>query len=191
MLPFYRAAGDPIRRSVQGAKNAMKYIGHLFTLSNIKHQIGVMQTMSVPELIMGFFMTIFYAFYYSGYGVWAIIRYLLIDVLMSLMRGPAEEVVEEPPVEEDRFGMKALTATSGEETSSSMQAFGLDISKEENGQLKVAPHEFAQSGSASDETGGESTSEEGSGEQGDGTGEVEQPMTLVRFSLITLILQSI
>lgn len=187
MLSFYRAAGDPIRRSVQGAKNAMKYIGHLFTLSNIKHQIGVMQTMSVPELIMGFFMTIFYAFYYSGYGVWAIIRYLLIDVLMSLMRGPAEEVIEEPPVEEERFGMKALTATSVEETSSSMQAFGLDISKEENGQLKVAPHEFAQSSSASDETGGESTSEEGSGEQGDGTGEVEQPMTLVRFSLITLI----
>ncbi|XP_055318049.1 ryanodine receptor isoform X5 [Sitodiplosis mosellana] len=172
-----RAARDPIRRSVQGAKNAFKYTIHLFSPANIKHQLGVMKTMSIPELIIGFFKSIFYAFYYSGYGVMAIIKYLLINVLMSLMRGPAEEVIEEAPIEEDKFSMKAL-ALPAEETSTTMQAFGLDISKEENGQFKMAPHESSQpSPTASEET-GESTPEEG-GEQTDPSAEVEQPMTLV------------
>lgn len=139
--------------------------------------------MSVPELIIGFFKTIFYAFYYSGYGVSLIIKYFLINVLMSLMRGPAEEVVEETPVEEDRFAMKALPALPSEETSTTMQAFGVDISKEENGQLKMAPHESAQpSPTASEET-GESSAEDGTGEQFEQTGEVEQPMTLVKNML--------
>lgn len=154
---------------------------HLFSPANLKHQISVMATMSIPELIVGFFKTIFYAFYYSGYGVWQIIRYLLIDVLMSLMRGPAEEVVEEEvPVEEDRFGMNALMPLPAEETSSTMQAFGSDANKEDTGQFKMAPHESSQSSpTASDET-GDSTEEGGKPEQ---TGEVEQPMTLVRILL--------
>lgn len=174
-----RAARDPIRRSVQGAKNALKFTVHLFSPSNIKHQIGVMQTMSIPELIVGFFKTIFYSFYYSGYGVIATIKYLLINVLMSLMRGPAEEVVEEPPAEEDRFSMKALPALPSEETTGAMQAFGMDINKEENGQFKMAPHESSQASPTASEDTGESTSEEGTTEQGEQMGEVEQPMTLV------------
>lgn len=179
---YCRAAKDPIRQSVQGVKNAFNFIVHLFTPSNIKHQLSVMQTMSIPELIVGFFKMIFYAFYYSGYGVTSIIRYLLINVLMSLMRGPAEEVVvEEPPVEEDRFAMKALAPLPSEETSTAMQA--LDTNKEENGQLKMAPHESTQSGptASQEETG------EGAQEQVDGaeqTAEVEQPMTLVRIAMI-------
>lgn len=150
---------------------------HLFSPSNLKHQIGVMASMSIPELIIGFFKTIFYAFYYSGYGVVAVIKYFLIDVLMSLMRGPAEEVAEDPPAE-DQFGMKALPALPSEETSGTMQTFGLDINKEDNGQFKMAPHESTLSSPSSEET-GESTSEEGAAEQGEQTGEVEPPMTLV------------
>lgn len=176
---FFRAANDPIRRSIQGAKNAFKYTIHLFSPAHIKHQLGVMQTMSIPELVIGFFKSIFYAFYYSGYGVTAIIKYLLINVLMSLMRGPPEEVVDEAPVEEDRFGMKALPALPAEETSTTMQAFGLDISKEENGQFKMAPHESSKQSPTTSEETGESTPEDGSGEQTDPTAEVEQPMTLV------------
>lgn len=133
--------------------------------------------MSIPELITGFFMSIFYAFYYSGYAVVAVIRYFLIDVLMSLMRGPTEEVVDEPPVEEDRFGMKALQpALPVEEPPGTMQAFGLDINKEENGQLKMAPHESSQSGPTSSDETGEGAPEDGTG---DPNAEVEQPMTLV------------
>lgn len=173
---IYRAAQDPIRRSIQGAKNAVAYTVHLFSPSNIKHQLGVMKTMSVPELIIGFFKVIFYAFYYSGYGVVSIIKYLLINVLMSLMRGPADDVVEQPSAQEDRFGMSTLPTLPSEETSTTMQAFGVDISKEENGQLKMAPHESTQlSPTASEET-GESSPEERTGEQT----ELEQPMTLVR-----------
>lgn len=137
-----------------------------------------MQTMSVPELIVGFFKSIFYAFYYSGYGVVSIIRYFLIDILMSLMRGPPEEVIEEVPVEEDQYGMKAL-AIPGEETTTTLQTFGLDINKEENGQLKTAPHESAQPNSTGSEEKGENAPEDGSGEQTEATGDVEQPMTLV------------
>lgn len=177
-----RAARDPIRRSVQGTKNALKYMVHLFSPSNIKHQLGVMQNMSIPELIIGFFKTIFYAFYYSGYGVTAVIKYLLINVLMSLMRGPVEEVVVEVPIN-DRFTMKALPPLPTEETSTTMQAFGLDISKEDNGQFRMAPHESSQpSPTASQET-GESTPEGEGTEPGEQIGEVEQPMTLVSFFL--------
>lgn len=147
----------------------------MFSLGNLKHQLGVMKTMSIPDLIIGFFKSIFYAFYYSGYGVTAIIKYFLINVLMSLMRGPAEEVVEEAPVEEDRFGMKALQSP-GDDTSGTMQTFGTD-NKEENGQLKIAPHESQSGPTTSDQT-GENTNEEG--EQGDPSAETEQPMTLVR-----------
>lgn len=93
-----------------------------------------MQTMSIPELIIGFFKIIFYSFYYSGYGVSMVIKYLLINVLMSLMRGPAEEVVETAPVEEERFMGKALQPlTSSDDSSKSVQAFGADASKEEAG----------------------------------------------------------
>lgn len=152
---------------------------HLFSPGNIKHQLGVMQSKSIPELIIGFFKAIFYAFYYSGYGVIGIIKYLLINVLMSLMRGPTEEVVEEPPAEGDRSMTKALPALPSEETSGAIQAFGLDINKEDNGQFRMAPHESTQPSPTSTEETGESTSEEGATEAGEASGEAEQPMTLV------------
>lgn len=162
-----------MHRMVQGAKNAFKFSMYLFSPSNLKHQIGVMQTMSIPELIVGLFKTIFYAFYYSGYGVVAIIKYLLINVLMSLMRGPTEEVVEEQTSEDNRFGMKALPSSS-DDSSGTMQAFGMDSSKEDN-----APHESTALVSATSEESGENTAEDGSAELGDQSGETEPPMTLV------------
>lgn len=116
-----------------------------------------MQQKSIPELFVGFFKMIFYAFYYSGYGVsvvlgWAsriilstfffstfnfcICRYFL-HVLMSLMRGPQ---IEEPVVvkeELEKVGhirvLPALPAASDEQNTQ-IQAFGVDITKEDNGQ---------------------------------------------------------
>lgn len=140
-----------------------------------------MKTMSIPELIIGFFKFIFYAFYYSGYGVTSIVKYFLINVLMSLMRGPTEEEVDQPPVEEDPYAMNALPALPSEETSTTIQAFGLDISKEENGQLKMAPHDSTQLSPLTSEETGESSPEDGTVEQIEQT-EVEQPMTLVIFN---------
>lgn len=62
-----------------------------------------------------------------------------------------------------------------------MQAFGMDITKEEGGQIKLAPHESTTSTpqSSIEET-GESTPDEGIGEEGvrvEG-GEGEPPVTL-------------
>lgn len=140
-----------------------------------------MQTMTIPELIIGFFKTIFYAFYYSGYGVAAVIGYFF-NVLMSLMRGPAEEVFHAAPVEEKT--MRALPALPAEEPAGTVSAFGLDISKEENGQYKMAPHESNQPSPTTsiEETGGESSPEDGG--QIDQLNEPntegqEPPMTLV------------
>lgn len=61
----------------------------------------------------------------------------MFGVLMSLMRGPQVEEVVEENKEEERIGpsrvLPALPPTP-EETDSKMQAFGLDITKEDNGQ---------------------------------------------------------
>jgi len=62
-----------------------------------------------------------------------------------------------------------------------VQAFGMDITKEEGGQIKLAPHESTTSTpqSSIEET-GESTPEEGTGEDGARAegGESEPPVTL-------------
>ena len=83
-----KAARDPIRRSIQAIKDGFKYSMFLISPGNIKHQISVMQTKSIPELVVGFFKMIFYSFYYTGYGFYAILRYFF-NILMGLMRGPA------------------------------------------------------------------------------------------------------
>lgn len=149
-----RAARDPIRRTINAVKDGLKFGLYMLSPANIKHQIGVMQTKSVPELIIGFFKIIFYIFYYMGYANFAVVRYIF-GILMNLMRGPAPEEVEAPPVEEETFG-KALPPLPTEEPPGTVQAFGLDINKEENGQYKVTVHESSASGTASS---GEETAE--------------------------------
>ncbi|XP_039954485.1 ryanodine receptor isoform X18 [Bactrocera tryoni] len=155
-----RAARDPIRRTMQAIKDGLKFIVHILSPSNIKHQIGVMQTKSVPELIIGFFKMIFYMFYYTGYGNFCVVRYLF-GILMNLMRGPAPEEIEAPPMEEETFG-KMLPALPIEEPPGPVQAFGLELNKEENGQFKVTVRESpGGSGNSSLEETGESSPEEG------------------------------
>ncbi|XP_055693636.1 ryanodine receptor [Lutzomyia longipalpis] len=175
-----KAAKDPIKRTVQGFKDGFWFILHFFSVSNIKHQIAVAQTKSIPELFVGFFKMIFYAFYYSGYGVALIVKYFL-NVLMSLMRGSGTEEAEPEPVPEATGLMRALPALPQEEPPGTVQAFGLDISKEENGQYKLAPHESpAASPSSSMEETGESSPEDAAaaGEHATEEGQ-EPPITLV------------
>lgn len=163
------AARDPVRRSVQAVKDGFKYLGFLFSAANIKHQISVMQTKSVPELIVGFFKMIFYAFYYTGYGFYAMLRYFF-NILMNLMRGPAVEEEEMPLVAEaEQLPSLSLPPLPIEEQSSLQ---GPEVGKDEG-------KSSAEAGAVSsgDETGGESSTEELSAESQSET-PAEHPMTL-------------
>lgn len=78
---------------------------------------------------------IFYTFYYSGFGVAVVIKYLL-GILMSLMRGP---VVEEPIVEikeEEKVSHLRLLPPlpPAEDPNTQLQPFGTEVSKEDAGQ---------------------------------------------------------
>ncbi|XP_062134846.1 ryanodine receptor isoform X8 [Drosophila sulfurigaster albostrigata] len=159
-----RAARDPIRRTITAVKEGLKFGVHMLSPSNIKHQIGVMQTKSIPELIVGFFKIIFYMFYYTGYAHFCVVRYIF-GILLNLMRGPAPEQEElEPVVEEETFG-RALPPLPLEEPPGTVQAFGLDINKEENGMYKVVVHESPANSSV--EEGGESSPEDGAAVTGE------------------------
>ncbi|XP_037717375.1 ryanodine receptor isoform X8 [Drosophila subpulchrella] len=158
-----RAARDPIRRTITAVKEGLKFGVHMLSPANIKHQIGVMQTKSIPELIIGFFKIIFYIFYYTGYAHFCVVRYIF-GILLNLMRGPAPEQEEEPVVEEETFG-RALPPLPLEEPPGTVQAFGLDINKEENGMYKVVVHESPANSSM--EEGGESSPEDGAAASGE------------------------
>lgn len=94
-----RAAKDPIRKTVQLFKDCVKNFMFMLSPANIKHQIAVLQTKSIPEIFVGFFKVLFYAFYYFGYAFYAIFRYFF-TILMNLMRGPTVEEDELPLVAE-------------------------------------------------------------------------------------------
>ncbi|XP_037915514.1 ryanodine receptor isoform X7 [Hermetia illucens] len=175
-----RAARDPFRRGTQAVKDGLKYFIHMLSPTNIKHQIGVMQTKTIPEIIIGFFKMIFYAFYYAGYGNCMIVKYIF-NILMSLMRGPATEEVELPAIEpEDKFSARALPPLPLEEPPGTVQAFGVDISKEDNGQYKVVLHESpAISPTSSVEETGESSPEESGTTEQQQEGDGSEPITLV------------
>ena len=86
---------DPIRRKIQAFKDGIYFFFSMFSPTNIKNKIADMQQMSIPELFVGFFKIIFYAFYYSAFGFSCVISYFM-KLLLSLMRGPT---VEEPIIE--------------------------------------------------------------------------------------------
>lgn len=134
-LQCFRRGKDPIRRGIQAVKDGVAYTCSSLSPANIKRKFGEMQKMTIPELIVGFFKMIFYSFYYSGYGVSIVIGYF-VNVLLSLMRGSqVEEPVQEVKEEEKVGPMRVLPALPApEEPPNQMQAFGLDITKEENGQ---------------------------------------------------------
>ncbi|XP_045464164.1 ryanodine receptor isoform X4 [Harmonia axyridis] len=156
-----RSKRDPFRRGFQTVKDGVSYGLSSMSPSNIKHKVVEMQQMTVPELCLAFFKLIFNTFYYSGYGV-AIVMQFFMGILMSLMRGP---VVEEPVVEvkeEEKSGhLRMLPALpSAEEQNSQMQAFGMDVVKEDNGQYKMNAHD-SPTGSQLSSGDGETTPEEG------------------------------
>lgn len=173
-----KASHDPIRRSVQAVKDGFKYLGFLISPTNIKHQISVMQTKTVPELVVGFFKMFLYAFYYTGYGFYAVLRYFF-NVLMNLMRGPAVEEEEMPLVAEaQQLPTLSLPPLPIEEPQGPVQAFGLEVSKDDSGQYKMETQTSGQTGSG-DDAGGESSSPgDPSVEAAEAEARAEPPMTL-------------
>ncbi|CAH0546152.1 unnamed protein product [Brassicogethes aeneus] len=169
-----RRRKNPIQRGYQAVKEGISYGLSSLSPTNIKHKIAEMQQMTIPELFVGFFKLIFYAFYYSGFGVAMVLKYFL-GILMSLMRGP---LVEEPVIEVKEMKVEHLRMLpplpAAEEPPKEIQAFGMDITKEE-GQFKMAPHE-SPTGSQQSSGEGETTPEEG-GEHAEGE-VMEQPLTL-------------
>jgi ryanodine receptor 2 len=162
-----RAAKDPVRKGIQSVKDGLKQFAFLLSPTNIKHQIGVMQTKTIPELIVGFFKMILYSFYYTGYGFYAVLRYFF-NILMNLMRGPAVEEEELPLVAEtEHLPTLALPPLPlPEDHSTTAQG---ESKKDEGGNEASEKTEEAGTEVAS--------SEEQSGESADET-RVEPPMTL-------------
>ncbi|XP_050357863.1 ryanodine receptor isoform X10 [Nymphalis io] len=138
-----RAGKDPIRRGYQSVKDGISAAFSSLSPSNIKAKIADLQQMPPSELFIGFFKLFFYFFYYIGYGFVVVIRYVF-GVLLGLMRGPQSEEAPPEPTEEEKIGpVRHLPALPPADDTGQMQvsAFGLDITKEDNGQIQVKPHE--------------------------------------------------
>ncbi|XP_075987919.1 ryanodine receptor isoform X7 [Anticarsia gemmatalis] len=137
-----RAGKDPFRRGLQSVKDGFSTAFSSLSPSNIKQKIADMQQMPPADLAVGFFKMFFYLFYYLGYGVLVVVRYIF-GVLLGLMRGPQTEEVPPEPTEEEKIGSRLLPALPPADDTGQMQvsAFGLDITKEDNGQIQVKPHE--------------------------------------------------
>lgn len=163
-----KAAKDPIRKTVQMGKDCLKNFAFLISPANIKHQIAVLQTKSIPEIFVGFFKMLFYMFYYTGYGFYAILRYFF-GILMNLMRGPTVEEDELPLVAEvEHLPTLALPPLPPDDPSSGGQ-----------GENKEEATGDSKSHDKTDETkSGDEVSTEESGDSVDSEARVEAPMTL-------------
>ncbi|XP_046677460.1 LOW QUALITY PROTEIN: ryanodine receptor-like [Homalodisca vitripennis] len=166
-----RNAKDPIRRSITAAKDALYFVLSMLSPSNIKNKINEMQQMSTVELVVGFFKIFFYMFYYAGFSVSVVLKYIG-GLLMSLMRGPQVEEVVVEEKEEERVGpLRVLPALPASSDDSNNQ--GAEGGKDDNGQLK-ALHEGSPSSPQAEEgaeplpegEGGEEHKAEGEGGEG-------------------------
>nr|ALL55473.1 ryanodine receptor [Spodoptera exigua] len=148
-----RAGKDPFRRGLQSVKDGIYAAFSSLSPSNIKAKIADLQQMPPAELAVGFFKMFFLLFYYLGYGMLVVIRYIF-GVLLGLMRGPQTDEPPPEPTEEEKIGQlrhrllatqssRHLPALPPADDTGQIQvsAFGLDITKEDNGQIQVKPHE--------------------------------------------------
>ncbi|KAJ2939108.1 hypothetical protein O0L34_g10295 [Tuta absoluta] len=170
---------DPFRRGLQAIKDAIAMAFSSLSPANIKQRVADMQQMPPQELAVGFFKMFFYMFYYIGYGALVVVRYIF-GVLLGLMRGPQVEEPPPEPTEEEKIGpLRHLPALPPPDDTGQPQvsAFGLDIAKEDNGQIQLKPHEKTPTAStpSSGEEGGETSPEEGATEGG----EQQQPPSLI------------
>ncbi|XP_014249566.1 ryanodine receptor isoform X2 [Cimex lectularius] len=100
---------SPLKRAWQTIKDGVGAFFSMLSPANIKAKIAEMQQMTVLELVVAFFKLYFYAFYYSGYGVSLVLKYIG-GIIYSLMSGPqAEEPVVEVK-EEEKHHLRLMPA---------------------------------------------------------------------------------
>lgn len=74
LLKFYSNAKDPFRRGFGVVRDGIYLFFAMLSPANMKNQISTLLSMSPAEIVVGFFKSIFYVFYYSGYGVYCVLR---------------------------------------------------------------------------------------------------------------------
>ncbi|XP_035212318.1 ryanodine receptor-like isoform X2 [Stegodyphus dumicola] len=144
------SAFDPIKKGLNYLKNQIFGSLSYLTPSNIKKQIAIMKTKTLPELIKAFFFTLFYSMFYTGWLFYSTSKSIF-HVILLLMGGQAlvegvEEEVED--LKQDIWAKPAIMpieaplpiepppAEVAPETGdrvAAMQAFGVDITKDEAG----------------------------------------------------------
>ncbi|XP_055934795.1 ryanodine receptor-like isoform X1 [Argiope bruennichi] len=144
------SAFDPIKKGLVYVKNQVFGVLSYLTPANIKKQIAIMKTKTFPELIKGFFFLLFYTFFYSGWTFYSSSRSLF-HLILLLMGGqalvePVEEEVED--LKQDVWGKPSAMPIEAppplpieaappepqpEAGDRPMQAFGVDITKDEAG----------------------------------------------------------
>ncbi|GFU98108.1 ryanodine receptor [Trichonephila clavipes] len=144
------SAFDPIKKGLNYLKNQIFGVLSYLTPANIKKQIAIMKTKTFPELIKGFFFLLFYTVFYTGWVFYSSSKSLF-HMILLLMGGqalvePGEEEVEDlkqdiwakpsmmpieapPPLPIEAAPVEPVPE-AGEKP---MQAFGVDITKDEAG----------------------------------------------------------
>lgn len=74
LIVIFRNAKDPVKRSIAAVKNGISMFFQALSPGNIKTKLGEFQQLSPVEQVTAFFKMFFYIFYYSGYGVAAVIK---------------------------------------------------------------------------------------------------------------------
>ncbi|XP_023239636.1 ryanodine receptor-like [Centruroides sculpturatus] len=151
MFKFFRSAFEPVKRGLRYVFNLIVSFLCLFTPSNLKKQYAIMCQKTYLELIKGFFLIIFNTFFYTGWYIYFSVR-AVTKFIMLLMGGqplyPVPE--EEETMKVDLFFKPGVMVPMGtplaietmpmgelallgepSETVAPMQAFGVDITKEE------------------------------------------------------------
>uniref|UniRef100_T1E1N4 Putative ryanodine receptor n=1 Tax=Cupiennius salei TaxID=6928 RepID=T1E1N4_CUPSA len=142
---------DPIKKGLSYLKNQIFGFLSYLTPANIKKQIAIMKTKTFPELIKGFFFMLFYSVFYTGWTFYSACRSIFHVVLLlmggqALVEGVEEEVedlkqdiwakpVATIPIEAPLPIEPAPAEPAAEPGAAvgTVQAFGVDITKDEAG----------------------------------------------------------
>ncbi|GFR18427.1 ryanodine receptor [Trichonephila clavata] len=144
------SAFDPIKKGLNYLKNQIFGVLSYLTPANIKKQIAIMKTKTFPELIKGFFFLLFYTVFYTGWVFYSSSKSLF-HMILLLMGGqalvePGEEEVED--LKQDIWAKPSMMPIEAppplpleaapvepvpEAGDKPMQAFGVDITKDEAG----------------------------------------------------------
>uniref|UniRef100_A0A4D5R9V0 Ryanodine receptor 44F n=1 Tax=Scolopendra viridis TaxID=118503 RepID=A0A4D5R9V0_SCOVI len=146
-----QSALEPVKVVLRQAKDSCKEALSHLTPANIKKKIDELKEKTFAELVVGFFKLLFYSVFYSTWTGYFFIR-TIVRFIMLLMRGQPHSKEEEKEIVSTSLVPVGLPLMPLEEPSSELamlgeaeaappiQAFGIDITKEDDG-YHMAPHE--------------------------------------------------